>query len=491
MGNIHPKIVKSALTFDDVLLLPNYSEVLPSEVDVKTRLTRQIILNIPLLSAAMDTVTESELAKALAREGGIGIIHKNLPIKEQAHQVELVKRTENGIIEDPITIGLEECVEKANYLMAEYKIGGLPVVDQEGHLLGIITNRDIRFERNQLRKVKELMTKREHLIVEKPGISLEKAKEILHENRIEKLPLVDENNKFVGLITIKDVLSVIEHPNASRDSKGRLLVGAAVGTSPDTLERVEALVKAGVDVIVVDTAHGHSKKVIETVKMIKEHFKNLPVIAGNVATPEATEELIKAGVDAVKVGIGPGSICTTRIVAGIGVPQLTAVLDCSEIAKKYDVPIIADGGIRFSGDIVKALAAGAETVMLGSIFAGTEESPGETILYQGRKYKVYRGMGSIGAMKAGSADRYFQGGSDKFVPEGVEGMVPYKGLVKDVVFQLVGGLRSGMGYLGARNIKELYEKARFVQITPAGVKESHAHDVIVTKEPPNYWANRD
>ncbi len=491
MGNMLPKIVKPALTFDDVLLLPNYSEILPSEVDVKTRLTRQITLNIPLISAAMDTVTESELAKALAREGGIGIIHKNLPIKEQAHQVELVKRTENGIIEDPITIGPEETVEKANYLMAEYKIGGLPVVDKEGHLLGIITNRDIRFEKNHLRKVKELMTKREELIVEKPGISLEKAKEILHENRIEKLPLVDENNKFVGLITIKDVLSVIEHPNASRDSKGRLLVGAAVGTSPDTLERVEALVKAGVDVIVVDTAHGHSKKVIETVRMIKEHFKRLPVIAGNVATAEATEELIKAGADAVKVGIGPGSICTTRIVAGVGVPQLSAIFDCAEVAKKYDVPIIADGGIRFSGDIVKALAAGAETVMLGSIFAGTEESPGETILYQGRKYKVYRGMGSIGAMKAGSADRYFQGGSDKFVPEGVEGMVPYKGLVKDVVFQLVGGLRSGMGYLGARNIKELYEKARFVQITPAGVKESHAHDVIVTKEPPNYWAGRD
>jgi len=348
----------------------------------------------------------------------------------------------------------------------------------------------VRFERDVKKKVKELMTPREKLIVAKPGISLEKAKEILHENRIEKLPLVDENNKLVGLITIKDVLSVIEHPNAARDQKGRLLVGAAVGTGKDTFERVEALVKAGVDVVVVDTAHGHSKKVIETVKAIKKAYPELQVIAGNVATAEATEELIKAGADAVKVGIGPGSICTTRIVAGIGVPQLTAILDCAQVAKKYDIPIIADGGIRYSGDIVKALAAGAESVMLGSIFAGTEESPGETVLYQGRKYKVYRGMGSIGAMKSGSADRYFQSENQKFVPEGVEGMVPYKGAVKDVVYQLVGGLRAGMGYVGARTIKELQQKAKFIKVTQASIKESHPHDIVITKEPPNYWSGQ-
>jgi IMP dehydrogenase len=481
---------KEALTFDDVLLVPQYSEVLPSDTDVSTRLTRLIRLNIPLVSAAMDTVTESELAKALAREGGIGIIHKNLSIKEQAHQVEVVKRTENGVIENPVVIHPEDTVFNALKLMAEYKIGGFPVVDAEGHLVGLLTNRDVRFERDIKKKVKELMTPRQKLIVAKPGISLEKAKEILHKNRIEKLPLVDENNKLVGLITIKDVLSVIEHPNAARDQKGRLLVGAAVGTGKDTFERVEALVKAGVDVIVVDTAHGHSKKVIETVKAIKKAYPELQVIAGNVATSEATEELIRAGADAIKVGIGPGSICTTRIVAGIGVPQLTAILDCARVAKKYDIPLIADGGIRYSGDIVKALAAGAESVMLGSIFAGTEESPGETVLYQGRKYKVYRGMGSIGAMKSGSADRYFQSENQKFVPEGVEGMVPYKGAVKDVVYQLVGGLRAGMGYVGAKTIQELQQKAKFIRVTQASIKESHPHDIIITKEPPNYWSSQ-
>jgi len=481
---------KEALTFDDVLLVPQYSEVLPSDTDVSTRLTRLIRLNIPLVSAAMDTVTESELAKALAREGGIGIIHKNLSIKEQAHQVEVVKRTENGVIENPVVIHPEDTVFNALKLMAEYKIGGFPVVDDEGCLVGLLTNRDVRFEKDIKKKVKELMTPRQKLIVAKPGISLEKAKEILHENRIEKLPLVDENNKLVGLITIKDVLSVIEHPNAARDQKGRLLVGAAVGTGKDTFERVEVLVKAGVDVIVVDTAHGHSKKVIETVKAIKKAYPELQVIAGNVATAEATEELIKAGADAIKVGIGPGSICTTRIVAGIGVPQLTAILDCARVAKKYDIPIIADGGIRYSGDIVKALAAGAESVMLGSIFAGTEESPGETVLYQGRKYKVYRGMGSIGAMKSGSADRYFQTENQKFVPEGVEGMVPYKGAVKDVVYQLVGGLRAGMGYVGAKTIQELQQKAKFIRVTQASIKESHPHDIIITKEPPNYWSSQ-
>ncbi|EKF49214.1 inosine-5'-monophosphate dehydrogenase [Thermosipho africanus H17ap60334] len=451
--------MREALTFDDVLLVPGYSEVLPAQVDVTTRLTRKIELKIPLLSAAMDTVTEAELAKAIAREGGIGIIHKNMTIEEQAHQVKIVKRTENGIIDDPVTILPNVTVEEADKIMAEYKIGGLPVVDENNKLLGLITNRDIRFERNPKRQVSELMTPKDKLVIAKKGISIEEARDILHENKIEKLPLINEDGTLAGLITIKDIKSVVEHPNASRDSKGRLLVGAAVGTSEDTLIRVEALVKAGVDVIVIDTAHGHSKKVIETLKMVKREFPDLQVIAGNVATAQATEELIKNGADAVKVGIGPGSICTTRVVAGIGVPQLTAIMDCVEVAKKYDVPIIADGGIRFSGDIVKALAAGAETVMLGSIFAGTEEAPGETILYQGRKYKSYRGMGSLGAMSRGSADRYFQSGNQKFIPEGVEGMVPFKGNVKDVVYQLIGGLRSGMGYVGAANIKELQQKS--------------------------------
>ncbi|AIY87014.1 MULTISPECIES: IMP dehydrogenase [unclassified Thermotoga] len=479
--------MKEALTFDDVLLVPQYSEVLPKDVKIDTRLTRQLRINIPLVSAAMDTVTEAALAKALAREGGIGIIHKNLTPDEQARQVSIVKKTENGIIYDPITVTPDMTVKEAFDLMAEYKIGGLPVVDEEGRLVGLLTNRDIRFEKNLSKKIKDLMTPREKLIVAPPDISLEKAKEILHQHRIEKLPLVSKDNKLVGLITIKDIMSVIEHPNAARDEKGRLLVGAAVGTSPETMERVEKLVKAGVDVIVIDTAHGHSRRVIETLEMIKADYPYLPVVAGNVATPEGTEALIKAGADAVKVGVGPGSICTTRVVAGVGVPQLTAVMECSEVARKYDVPIIADGGIRYSGDIVKALAAGAESVMVGSIFAGTEEAPGETILYQGRKYKAYRGMGSLGAMRSGSADRYGQEGENKFVPEGIEGMVPYKGTVKDVVHQLVGGLRSGMGYIGARTIKELQEKAVFVKITPAGVKESHPHDIIITKESPNYW----
>ncbi|MDK2885814.1 MAG: dehydrogenase [Thermosipho sp. (in: thermotogales)] len=481
--------MKEALTFDDVLLVPRYSEVVPIEVNVKTRLTRQVFLNIPLVSAAMDTVTEAELAKAIAREGGIGIIHKNMTIEEQTHQVKIVKRTENGIIDDPVTISPDVSVEKAEEIMAEYKIGGLPIVDEEGRLLGLVTNRDIRFERNLKKPVKELMTPFEKLIVANEGISLEVARDILHENKIEKLPIITKDRKLKGLITIKDIKSVVEHPNASRDKKGRLLVGAAVGVDEDTIKRVEELVKAGVDVIVVDTAHGHSKKVIDMVKMIKSYFPDLPLIAGNVATSEATETLIKAGADAVKVGIGPGSICTTRIVAGVGVPQLTAIMECAEIAKKYDVPVIADGGIRFSGDIVKALAAGAETVMIGSIFAGTEEAPGETILYQGRKYKAYRGMGSLGAMNKGSADRYFQKTYQKFIPEGVEGMVPYKGKVKDVVYQLVGGLKSGMGYIGASNLQELREKSIFVKVTSASIKESHPHGVIITKEPPNYWSN--
>ena len=479
-----------ALTFDDVLLVPQYSEVLPAETDVSTRLTRKIKLNIPLISAAMDTVTENELAKALAREGGVGIIHKNISIEEQAHEVELVKRTENGVIENPVVIRPDDTILNALKLMAEYKIGGFPVVDDNGYLVGLLTNRDVRFETDVSKKARDLMTERKKLIVANPGISLEEAKEILHKNRIKKLPIVDENNKLIGLITIKDVLSVIEHPNAARDSKGRLIVGAAVGTGTDVFERIDALVKVGVDVVVVDTAHGHSKKVLDTVTEIKRRYPDLEIIAGNVATGEATKALIKAGADAVKVGIGPGSICTTRIVAGIGVPQLSAIMECAKMAKEYDTPIIADGGVRYSGDIVKALAAGAQTVMLGSIFAGTEESPGETVLYQGRKYKVYRGMGSISAMKAGSADRYFQSENQKLVPEGVEGMVPYKGLVRDVVFQLVGGLRAGMGYVGASNINKLYENAKFIKVSQASVKESHPHDITITKEPPNYWSSQ-
>ena len=480
---------KEALTFDDVLLVPGYSEVLPHQTDVSTRLTRGIRLNIPLVSAAMDTVTEAELAKAIAREGGIGIIHKNLSPKEQAYQVSLVKRAENGVIEDPITIKPDTTVREADRIMGEYKIGGLPVVDEDCRLLGILTNRDIRFATDMDMTAGDLMTPREKLIVAKPGITLEEAKKILHEHRIEKLPLVDDRGCLVGLITIKDVNAVIEHPQAARDSKGRLIVGAAVGTGKDTMERVELLIKAGVDVIVVDTAHGHSKRVLDTIRAIKGAWPNVQLMGGNVATAEGTEDLIKAGVDGVKVGIGPGSICTTRIVAGVGVPQLTAIMDAVSVARKYDVPVIADGGIRYSGDIVKALAAGAESVMLGSLFAGTEESPGETILYHGRKYKSYRGMGSLGAMKKGSADRYFQDKEEqgKFVPEGVEGMVPYKGYVKDVVHQLVGGLRSGMGYVGAATIKELQQKAQFVKITSASMKESHPHDIFITKESPNYW----
>jgi len=479
---------KEALTFDDVLLVPQYSEVLPYETDVSTRLTRNLKLGIPIVSAAMDTVTEAELAKAIAREGGIGIIHKNLTPEDQAHQVALVKRAENGVIEDPITISPDTTVREADRIMGEYKIGGLPVVDENCHLLGILTNRDIRFARDMNMPAKDLMTPRDSLIVAKPGITLEEAKEILHTHRIEKLPLIDDDGCLVGLITIKDVNAVIEHPQAARDDKGRLMVGAAVGTGKDTMERVELLISAGVDVIVVDTAHGHSKRVLDTIRDIKGAWPHIEVIGGNVATPEGAEALIKAGVDAVKVGIGPGSICTTRIVAGVGVPQLTAIMDAVEVARKYDVPVIADGGIRYSGDIVKALAAGAESVMLGSLLAGTEESPGETILYHGRKYKSYRGMGSLGAMKKGSADRYFQDDEQgKFVPEGVEGMVPYKGYVKDVIHQLVGGLRSGMGYVGAGTIKELQRRAQFVKITSASMKESHPHDIFITKESPNYW----
>lgn len=480
---------EEALTFDDVLLIPQYSEVLPSEVNVRTRLVADIWINIPLVSAAMDTVTEAALAKALAREGGVGVIHRNMPIEEQAHQVGLVKRAENGVIYDPITIGPDETVEQALKLMSMYKIGGLPVVGTDMKLLGLITNRDIRFESNLSKLVKELMTPRSKLIVARPNITLEEAKQILHKHRIEKLPLVDDGDRLVGIITIKDIMSVVEHPFAARDDKGRLIVGAAVGTGEDVLKRVQALRDAQVDFIVVDTAHGHSKRVIETVKKLKQNFPKLLVTAGNVATAEGVKALAEAGADGVKVGVGPGSICTTRVVAGVGVPQFTAIVECSKVAREYGITIIADGGIRYSGDIVKALAAGADSVMIGSIFAGTEEAPGETILYQGRKYKAYRGMGSESAMKKGSADRYLQSENAKLVPEGVEGMVPYKGTVKDVVHQLVGGLKAGMGYIGAKDLHELRQKAKFIRVTLAGLRESHPHDIIITREASNYWSS--
>ncbi len=485
------KEVKEALTFDDVLLVPNYSEVLPTQVDVKTKLTKRITLNIPIMSAAMDTVTESELAIAIAREGGIGIIHKNMTIEEQAEEVDRVKRSESGMIVKPVTVKPEQTIAEAEALMRKYKISGLPVVNDEGKLVGIITNRDIRFVKNYSTKIKEVMT-RENLRTVPVGTTLEEAKEILQKYKIEKLPVVDEKGYLKGLITIKDIEKKEKYPNACKDELGRLMVGAAVGVGEEALRRAEALIEAGVDVIVIDTAHGHSKGVIQMVEKIKGLYPDVDVIAGNVATPKGTEALIKAGADAVKVGIGPGSICTTRIVAGVGVPQLTAVAQCSEVADKYDVSIIADGGIKFSGDIAKAIGAGARVVMIGSLFAGTKESPGELILYQGRSYKVYRGMGSLGAMKKGSKDRYFQSEVEekKLVPEGIEGMVPYRGPLADTIHQLVGGLRAGMGYCGAATIEEMRKKARFVKITSAGLKESHVHDVIITKEAPNYWIER-
>jgi len=483
--------VKEALTFDDVLLVPNYSEVLPTQVDVRTKLTKKITLNIPIMSAAMDTVTEAELAIAIAREGGIGIIHKNMSIEEQAEEVDRVKRSESGMIVKPVTVRPDQTISEAESLMRKYKISGLPVVDEKGKLLGIITNRDIRFVKDFNKKIREVMTK-ENLITVPVGTTLEEAKEILHKYKIEKLPVVDENGYLKGLITIKDIEKREKYPNACKDDLGRLRVGAAIGVGPEAIRRAEALIEAGADVIVVDTAHGHSKGVLETVEKLKGLFPDVDVIAGNVATPEATEALIKAGADAVKVGIGPGSICTTRIVAGVGVPQLTAVAQCAEVADKYDISIIADGGIKFSGDIAKAIGAGARVVMIGSLFAGTKEAPGEVILYQGRSYKVYRGMGSLGAMKKGSKDRYFQSEVEekKLVPEGIEGMVPYRGPLADTIHQLVGGLRAGMGYCGAANIEEMRKKARFVKITSAGLKESHVHDVIITKEAPNYWIER-
>lgn len=478
------KFIKEGLTFDDVLLLPGRSDILPRDVDVSTRLTRRISLNIPIMSAGMDTVTDARMAIAVAREGGIGVIHKNMSIEAQAKAVDRVKRSEHGVIVDPFYLGPHNKVKDALQIMEEYHISGVPITEGE-RLIGIITNRDLRFEDDFDREIGEVMT-RENLITAPVGTTLKEAREILRKHKIEKLPLVDEDYNLKGLITIKDIEKARKYPNSAKDERGRLLAAAAVGTSADTMARVEALCKAGVDVIVVDTAHGHSVGVINTVAAIKQEWPELDVIAGNVATAEATEDLIRAGADAVKVGIGPGSICTTRVVAGIGVPQITAIYDCAQIGQRYGVPIIADGGIKYSGDITKALAAGADVVMLGNLLAGTEESPGEVIILQGRSYKVYRGMGSMGAMIQGSSDRYFQENEPKLVPEGIEGRVPYKGLVSETIFQLVGGLRAGMGYCGVRNIAELKTKSKFVKITNAGLVESHPHDVTITQEAPNY-----
>lgn len=478
------RILKEGLTFDDVLLIPAKSEVLPRDVEVSTYLTKRIKLNIPLMSAGMDTVTNSCMAIAIAREGGIGIIHKNMTIEQQALEVDKVKRSEHGIITDPIFLHPEDCIQDALELMARYRISGVPITVGL-KLVGILTNRDLRFEKDFTRKIDEVMTK-ENLVTASVGITLEHAKEILSQHKIEKLPIVDNEGNLKGLITIKDIEKARQYPNSAKDDRGRLRVGAAVGVTVDTLERTEALLKAGADVIVVDTAHGHSWGVVETVKTLKRRFPDMQLIAGNIATAEATKDLIEAGADAVKVGIGPGSICTTRVVAGIGVPQVTAIMDCAEEADKYGIPVIADGGIKFSGDIVKALASGARTVMIGSLFAGTEESPGDIEIYQGRSYKVYRGMGSIGAMKEGSRDRYFQEKDQKLVPEGIEGRVPYKGPLSDTVYQMIGGLRAGMGYCGSANIEALRTSTRFIRITAAGLRESHPHDITITKEAPNY-----
>lgn len=479
------QIIGEGITFDDVLLVPSYSEIIPNQVELTTNLTKKIKLNIPLMSAGMDTVTEHRMAIAMARQGGIGVIHKNMSIEEQAEEVDKVKRSENGVITDPFYLSPEHTLHDANELMAKYRISGVPIVLNGKKLVGIITNRDLKFETDFSRKIKECMTT-EGLITAKEGITLEEAKTILASARKEKLPIVDDEGNLKGLITIKDIEKQIKYPLSAKDEQGRLLCAAAVGITNNIMERVEALMKAKVDAIVVDTAHGHSANVLKVVKNVRDNFPNAQIIAGNVATGEATVALIQAGVDAVKVGIGPGSICTTRIVAGIGVPQITAIMNSYEAAKSYGIPIIADGGIKYSGDITKALAAGANVCMMGSIFAGCDESPGTFELFQGRKYKVYRGMGSIAAMENGSKDRYFQSDAKKLVPEGVEGRVAYKGTVEDTVFQLMGGLRSGMGYCGAKNIEILKETGRFVKISAASLKESHPHDIHITKEAPNY-----
>lgn len=477
-------IVGEGLTFDDVLLLPGDSEVLPRDVDISSNFTRNIRLNTPLVSAAMDTVTEGRTAISMAREGGIGVIHKNMTIERQAKEVDRVKRSEHGVITDPISLTPDQPVSRALSIMEHYHISGVPITI-EGRLVGIITNRDIRFEENYNRPISEVMTK-DGLVTAPVGTTLNEAMTILRRYKIEKLPLVDNDNNLKGLITIKDIEKTRKYPRATKDERGRLRVAAAVGTGEDTMIRVEALISAGVDVVVVDTAHGHARNVLETVKRIKETFKGIELVAGNVATGDGTRALCEAGVDAVKVGVGPGSICTTRVIAGIGVPQVTAVFECARVAKPFGVPIIADGGIKYSGDITKAIAAGASTVMIGSLLAGTEESPGEIEIFQGRSFKSYRGMGSLAAMKEGSKDRYFQEEAEKLVPEGIEGRVPYKGPLAETIFQLVGGLRAGMGYCGTSSIEELQTRGRFIRITPAGLRESHPHDVSITKEAPNY-----
>jgi IMP dehydrogenase len=485
-----PDAVPYAYTFDDLLLLPGASSVLPSEVDLSTRLTRRISLNVPLLSSAMDTVTEADTAISMARQGGIGILHRNMTPAAQALEVEKVKKSESGMIIDPVTIGPEARIADVLQLMQRYRISGIPVVEGR-RLVGIVTNRDLRFETNLNQKVKEVMTK-ERLVTAQVGITLDESKALLHKYRIEKLLVVDEKGELHGLITIKDIEKIRKYPWSCKDEFGRLRVGAAVGVGPDRDERVEALLQAGADVIIIDTAHGHSDRVVEAVADTKQNFPQVELIAGNVATAEGARDLVKAGADAVKVGVGPGSICTTRVIAGVGVPQLSAILDCAKETRQADIPLVADGGIKYSGDVTKALAAGADVIMIGSLFAGTEESPGETVIFQGRSYKIYRGMGSLEAMKTGSRDRYCQEDVDlecKLVPEGIVGRVPSRGWLSDVIYQLMGGLRSGMGYVGARTIRELQERARFIRISPAGLKESHVHDVIIMKEAPNYWVD--
>ncbi len=478
------KIIGESITFDDVLLVPSYSEVIPNEVDLSTNLTKTVRLNIPMMSASMDTVTEHRMAIAMARQGGIGIIHKNMSIEAQAEEVDKVKRSENGVITDPFYLSPEHTLAEANELMGKFRISGVPITEGR-KLVGIITNRDLKFETDFTKKIKESMTS-ENLITAKEGITLEEAKKVLAKARKEKLPIVDDEGNLKGLITIKDIEKQIKYPMSAKDEKGRLLCGAGVGITSNVLERVDALVKAQVDVIVLDSSHGHSANVIRCLKMIKVAYPDLPVIAGNIATGQAARDLIEAGADAVKVGIGPGSICTTRVVSGIGVPQVSAIMDCYEVAKEYGIPVIADGGIKYSGDITKSIAAGANVCMMGSIFAGCDEAPGEFELFQGRKYKVYRGMGSISAMENGSRDRYFQEGAKKLVPEGVEGRVAYKGTVEDTIFQLLGGLRSGMGLCGTPNIEALKENGKFIKISAASLKESHPHDIHITKEAPNY-----
>ena len=482
------RFIGEGLTFDDVLLVPAESDVLPADVDLSTNLTRKIKLNVPVMSAAMDTVTEYRMAIAIAREGGIGVIHKNMSIDTQAEQVDMVKRSENGVITNPFSLSAGHTLGDADALMGKFRISGVPIVDETGRLIGIITNRDMKFETDMNRRIEEVMT-HENLITGLEGTTLDEAKAILQKNRIEKLPIVDKDYKLKGLITIKDIEKVLKYPNSAKDAAGRLLCAAAIGVTGDVLDRAGALIDAGVDVLVLDSAHGHSANIMRCVGLVKEKFPDIQLIAGNVATAEATEALIKAGADCVKVGIGPGSICTTRVVAGIGVPQISAVLQCAEMGDKYGTPVIADGGIKYSGDIVKAIAAGGRVVMLGSMLAGCEEAPGEMEVYQGRQFKVYRGMGSLGAMQKGSKDRYFQSNNTQLVPEGVEGRVPFRGAVSETIYQMMGGLRSGMGYCGAHNIEELRTNSKFVRITSAGLKESHPHDIYITKEAPNYTMN--